>query len=82
VNFISNILSYLVTINNKKKSDTKDSNKGELDALFIGNISLDESIREEFYIDFNENYIFIATLIEIEPAFKKQFLNRYKADKY
>jgi hypothetical protein len=71
VNFIPNTLSRLVIINNKKKSDTKDSNKGELDTLFIGNISLDESIREEFYTDFNENYIFIATLIKIELAFKK-----------
>jgi hypothetical protein len=71
VNFISNTLSYLVTINNKKKSDIKDSNKRELDTLFIGNISLDKSIRKEFYMNFNKNYIFIATLIKIELAFKK-----------
>jgi hypothetical protein len=71
VNFIPNTLSHLVTINNKKKSNIKDSNKGELDALFIGNISLDKSIREEFYMDFNKNYTFIATFIKIESAFKK-----------
>ena len=81
-NFISNTLSRLVTINNKKKSNIKNSNKRKLDTLFIGNISLDESIRKEFYIDFNKNYIFIAILIKIELAFKKQFLNRYKANKY
>jgi hypothetical protein len=75
-------LSRLVTINNEKKSNTKNSNKRELDTLFIGNTSPDKSIRKEFYMDFNKNYIFIATLIEIKPAFKKQFLNRYKANKY
>jgi hypothetical protein len=80
-NFVSDALSRLATVNNEKKSDTKDSNKGELDALFAGNTSPDESIREEFYIDFNENYIFTATLVEIEPAFKKQFLDGYEADK-
>ena len=64
-------MNYLVTINNKKKSNTKDSNKGELDILFTGNISSDKSIWEEFYTDFNKNYIFIAILIEIELAFKK-----------
>jgi hypothetical protein len=82
VNFISNTLSHLVTVNNKKKSDTNNSNKRKLDILFIENTSPDKSIREEFYMDFNKNYIFIATLIKIEPAFKKQFLNRYKANKY
>ena len=32
-------------------------------------------------MDFNENYIFTATLIKIELAFKKQFINGYELDK-
>jgi hypothetical protein len=63
-------LSRLTIVDDEKKS-VKLYKDRELDTLFAGNVSLDEFIRGEFYIDFNENYIFTATLIKIKLAFKK-----------
>jgi hypothetical protein len=79
-NFVPDTLSRLATVDDEKKS-VKLYEDRELDALFAGNVSPNEFIRGEFYTDFNENYTFTATLVEIELAFKKQFINGYETDK-
>jgi hypothetical protein len=67
---VPDALSRLAIVDDEKKS-VKLYEDRELDTLFAGNVSPDEFIRGEFYTDFNENYVFTATLVKIELTFKK-----------